>query len=188
MSKMSVADKITYFATILRNKRSRERSLGLEMRLFRLNLELLQWINGIDHDSAAVRDKYTVSVLRMVKEIHDLKSLTPTISKILASVFSALGFSNYAETFIGSSSEEDKPLNFQFVKLVKSKTRVPYHEYMAITEHPVVWQLRRFGEFMDRSMNSRPDPRVKFEPDGWQRRVLDAIDDDRSLLVVGKSI
>jgi len=34
-------------------------------------------------------------------------------------------------------------------------------------------------------MDSSPDRRVSFEPDAWQRRVLDGIDQNKSLLVVG---
>jgi len=57
---------------------------------------------------------------------------------------------------------------------------------MHISENPVVWQLRLFGEYMDRSMGSRPDPRVSFEPDAWQRDVLDCLDmGNCSALVVG---
>ncbi|KAF8749234.1 P-loop containing nucleoside triphosphate hydrolase protein [Rhizoctonia solani] len=41
-----------------------------------------------------------------------------------------------------------------------------------------------YGTFMDRSMDSAPDPRVGFEPDGWQRKVLDRIDRSESTLVV----
>jgi hypothetical protein len=37
---------------------------------------------------------------------------------------------------------------------------------------------------MDRSFDSRPDERVKFEPDAWQREVLDKLDRDDSVLVV----
>ena len=58
---------------------------------------------------------------------------------------------------------------------------------MTTSEHPVVWQMRVFGDFMDRSMNSEPDPRVPFEPDEWQRRVLDCLDRRESVLVVGMS-
>ena len=37
---------------------------------------------------------------------------------------------------------------------------------------------------MDRSFDSKPDDRVKFEPDKWQRDVLDKLDRDESVLVV----
>ena len=59
---------------------------------------------------------------------------------------------------------------------------------MKIMEHPVVWQLRFFGDYMDRSMDSLPDPRVSFEADAWQRRVLDGIDQNKSLLVVANPL
>lgn len=35
-------------------------------------------------------------------------------------------------------------------------------------------------------MDSRPDSRVAFDPDAWQAEVLDSIDANSSLLVVGK--
>jgi ATP-dependent RNA helicase DDX60 len=55
---------------------------------------------------------------------------------------------------------------------------------MAIEETPVRWQLRLFGQYLDRSFDSRPDPRVSFFPDAWQRDVLDKLDRDESILVV----
>lgn len=58
------------------------------------------------------------------------------------------------------------------------------YPWMRIHEDPVHWQLRVFGEHMDRSFDSRPDDRVKFEPDAWQRKVLDKLDRDESVLVV----
>ena len=37
---------------------------------------------------------------------------------------------------------------------------------------------------MDRNLDSAPDPRVSFQPDGWQRKVLDELDGGRSVFVV----
>jgi hypothetical protein len=45
------------------------------------------------------------------------------------------------------------------------------------------FQLMHFGPYMDRNMDSAPDDRVTFEPDGWQRKVLDEIDADNSVFV-----
>jgi len=58
------------------------------------------------------------------------------------------------------------------------------YPWMAIGEDPVDWQLRVFGEHMDRSFDSQKDHRVKFEPDRWQREVLDKLDAEESVLVV----
>ncbi|KAL4807595.1 DEAD/DEAH box helicase [Aspergillus unguis] len=50
---------------------------------------------------------------------------------------------------------------------------------------PTEFQLIHAGPYMDRSMGSASDPRVQdFEPDKWQREVLDEIDARRSLFVV----
>jgi hypothetical protein len=46
------------------------------------------------------------------------------------------------------------------------------------------FQLVYGGPYLDRNFDSSPDTRVPFEPDGWQRKVLDEIDADRSVLVV----
>lgn len=46
------------------------------------------------------------------------------------------------------------------------------------------FQLEHCGPYMDRSFDSAPDSRVSFSPDAWQRKVLDAIDADHSLLVI----
>jgi hypothetical protein len=50
---------------------------------------------------------------------------------------------------------------------------------------PAEFQLLEAGPYLDRTMGSAPDPRVQdFEPDEWQRGVLDQIDARRSLFVV----
>ena len=46
------------------------------------------------------------------------------------------------------------------------------------------FQLLHCGPYMDRNLDSAPDPRVPFQPDGWQRRVLDDLDALKSVFVV----
>ncbi|KOS20292.1 putative helicase [Escovopsis weberi] len=46
------------------------------------------------------------------------------------------------------------------------------------------FQLEHGGPFMERRFDSQPDDRVPFDPDAWQRKVLDSIDADNSLLVL----
>lgn len=46
------------------------------------------------------------------------------------------------------------------------------------------FQMDYCGPYLERSFDPAPDSRVAFQPDAWQRKVLDAIDDDKSLLVV----
>ena len=183
MSKLTNAQKVWQMKGLFRNKKSEEQAMGAEMRLYRIQLEIFMWLEEADSDSPSIRDKYTVAIMRMSREMCSRRHMTPTISKALKSVIRALGFADYSTGLLDDCETlPDKPLNFKFKKLTSST-----YDVLHIKEHPIVWQLRLFGEYMDRSMDSAPDPRVQFEPDAWQREVLDCIDADHSLLVVGES-
>lgn len=194
MSKLSTRSRAAHLEGLSRNKkRSEEPSASLEIAMYSIHLDFLLWIEdqGVSSPSSVLQDSYSVSIVRKAKALgdqSDLRPLTPAISNILKSIFHVLGFEDHMPRMSISTDSPDRSLSFEFVKLTKSKTGSPVHKFMKITEHPVVWQLRLFGEHMDRSMDSRPDPRVKFEPDAWQRQVLDSIDRRESLLVVGKLI
>ncbi|KZP15488.1 P-loop containing nucleoside triphosphate hydrolase protein [Athelia psychrophila] len=187
MKKMAPAAKQGHLDALVRNKRSEEPAFAVEMHLYRLNFELQAWILEAEPQSPAVRDKYTLYAMRAIKAILDRQTITPTVLKVISTVLVALGFEDhihFLQEQCSSTMQEDRPLSFDFMKLVKSKTKAPIHEFMHITEDPAVWQLRLFGEFMDRSMDSQADRRVEFHPDAWQRDALDCIDDECSLLVV----
>ncbi|KAI0073118.1 P-loop containing nucleoside triphosphate hydrolase protein [Panus rudis PR-1116 ss-1] len=191
MSHMSTAQKVAHLDVLMRNSKraSGNNWLSIEMRLYDLNLDFTRWLEHPEAESAKVRDQFTVTIMRKVKAISEAGGLFLAALKILASVLVALGFEDLLETLVDNSPnarEDDKhKLHFEFVKLVKSKTGSPVYKWMRITEDSVVWQLRLFGEYMDRSMDSQPDSRVPFYPDAWQRKVLDCLDDDgHSVLVV----
>ncbi len=128
--------------------------------------------------------------MRVVKELYTHDFLTETTLGVLASIMAALGFTDHIAPLEDDTShrlQPDRDLGFSFVKLLKSKSHKPVYKFMAIKEDSVIWQLRVFGEYMDRSMDSAPDPRVGFQPDAWQREVLDCLDQPKSsLLVVGE--
>ena len=48
----------------------------------------------------------------------------------------------------------------------------------------IQFQLEYCGPYFDRNLDSAPDSRVPFQPDGWQRRVLDELDAQNSVFVV----
>ena len=186
MSSMSVTQQATYLKALFQNKRSEEPSVRLEMQLYQLHLEFMQWINDADRESDVVRDQRTVAIVRLVKDICDGTQLNPIAAKLLKTAFHVVGFDEYIPAIIEKiETEADKRLSFKPVKLVSSRTKESHYPYMRIQEDPVLWQLRLFGQFMDRSMDGLPDRRVSFIPDAWQRKVLDGIDSNHSLLVVG---
>lgn len=167
------------------NPRTAKGWLRDEVLLYRLHLTILKWAAQVnDQDTDPVRDHYTVVIMRIVKELSESSQLTPTIHQAISAVLTVLGFESFVTPPDGL--QLDRPLCFKFVKLIRSKTGRSLYEFMRITEDPVTWQLRLFGEFMDRSMGSKPDPRVSFAPDAWQLNVLDCLDRNESIFVVGR--
>lgn len=185
-SKTSVSSVEKSLSDLKRNPRSTEPLVATELALYRLHRLFNHWILGPDRESATVRDKYSITALCTIKDIREINYRTVEIHKCVRDVLNVLELSPYASTLmVASATQDDRPLSFKFIKLVKSKTQESLHAFMGIEEHPIEWQLRVFGEYMDRSMDSQVDPRVHLKPDAWQREVLDAIDDNKSLLVVG---
>ncbi|KJK62905.1 hypothetical protein P875_00034257 [Aspergillus parasiticus SU-1] len=77
------------------------------------------------------------------------------------------------------SARSKRPLSFQFAAITSTKVDVN------IGLSTLEFQLTQAGPYLDRSMGSAPDPRVyDFEPDKWQREILDQIDARKSLFVV----
>ena len=189
MSNMTLSNKMELMTSLSRNTSIDAPEILLEMQLFRVHLEIELWLEDAERESPQVRNRYTISIMNMVKDISLMGILTPSVKNALSTVLNVLGFGVYTPTLLSATKSVDRrKLGFRFTKLVDSKSDKPLHPFMAITEHPVIWQLLFFGQFMDRSMDSSPDRRVSFEPDAWQRRVLDGIDQNKSLLVVGKSL
>ncbi|GAA5898544.1 hypothetical protein JCM6882_007811 [Rhodosporidiobolus microsporus] len=80
--------------------------------------------------------------------------------------------------------DERSKLSFHYCSLIDKDEGEVLYDWMEIEEDPLEWQLRMLGEFMARELDSQPDARVNFEPDAWQREVLDNIDEDKSMLIV----
>ena len=71
-------------------------------------------------------------------------------------------------------STKDDTLPFEFPK--STKIRIP-----CSTEE---FQLRFCGPYMEKALDAKEDDRVQFIPDGWQRRVLDILDKNESVVAV----
>ena len=61
---------------------------------------------------------------------------------------------------------------------------IPKDNEFAIDIDDREFQLLHCGPYMDRNLDSAPDSRVPFQPDGWQRQVLDDLDAQKSVFVV----
>ncbi|KAJ7157241.1 hypothetical protein C8R46DRAFT_1004148 [Mycena filopes] len=186
MARLSTDAKVEKIQGLFRNKRSDESMLGLEMRLYLLNLTILQWIESTGAESPSVCDHFTLAIMKQVKALCDRQTLTASAADIVKTVLAALGFAAASAGLVQTDPEHvpDRPISFSFQKLFSRSTKKPQYPFMKINEDPVDWQLRCFGDLMDRSMDGARDDRVSFTPDAWQRDVLDCIDRNFSVLVI----
>lgn len=108
-----------------------------------------------------------------LQEISISKMCTPDVIKAVQSLTTRLKLPTL-DIVVG---EPSRPLPFVFnSKVARLSSK--------IVSDSRVMQLEYGGPYMDRRFDSKPDSRVPFEPDAWQREVLDSIDAQDSLLVV----
>ncbi|KAL1741542.1 hypothetical protein HDZ31DRAFT_84764 [Schizophyllum fasciatum] len=159
MSALTVEGKLAYLDQLNRNK-TEEPWQGSEIRMLRVDLLLRSWIDEPDRICANIRDKYTLKVMRLIVDLCARKVITKAMMNKIKDVLTVLGFAAHIDHLLPDDSQlEDMKMTFKFIDLL-------------------------WGEYMDRSIDGADDPRVGFRPDAWQRRVLDAIDRDSSLLVI----
>lgn len=161
-----------YLTTL--NTDLKRNTLEAEVRLYMLNALLSPWL-------AACKNNDKSGALNIAALIFDTLSsfskfsrpITVTISKCLQTVYKELAFPKLPIP----QPEGDRPLSFKFALDSSVKS-------LALPISQNEFQLLHCGPYFDRSIDSAPDPRVPFEPDAWQRKVLDEIDAKRSLLVI----
>jgi len=168
-----------------------EPAIALEYQLYMIHLQLQSWIaQGSDGQGGQpVHDSFTVQLLLLVSKAYKAPGHTTATVTALNSVLTAIGLKAYIpglSSTATTSEDVDRRLSFKFEKLLKSSGSAVHKWMHIVNEDPILWQLRVFGDYMDRSLDSRPDKRVPFEPDAWQRKVLNALDADESVLVVGE--
>lgn len=105
------------------------------------------------------------------------KEVTKTVGTLTNEVLAALKLP--VLTF--PTSTNDRKLPFTIGALRKAKLE---KLDLSLPQASMDFQLNYCGPYFDRSVDAAPDARVPFQPDGWQRKVLDAIDARKSMLVV----
>ncbi|KAL9602428.1 MAG: hypothetical protein Q9219_001852 [cf. Caloplaca sp. 3 TL-2023] len=108
-----------------------------------------------------------------LRELTTARGLTKTIVNKVKPVIKALKLPDIDFP----STELDRKLSFE--------SDLQLNDVQPVTSSHANFQLQNCGPYMDRNLDSTPDPRVSsFHPDGWQRTVLDELDADRSIFVV----
>ncbi|KAF3913498.1 hypothetical protein AA313_de0209977 [Arthrobotrys entomopaga] len=157
-------------------KGDQESYIYLETKLYRLRILLDLWGQacGISEKEKKEHQNLGALIFDECRHIMASPALTKNIYDIVKNVWIDMGFG--------------KPI---LTTAPKTKEKLPSHldkcrvkPEMRITQSPVAFQLTHSGPYMDRSFGSTPDRRVKFQPDTWQREVLDQIDANNSVFVV----
>ncbi|KAE8548143.1 hypothetical protein EYB25_009937 [Talaromyces marneffei] len=129
-------------------------------------------MNGSEQDGRTLLATHIWSVITRLMKVR--QGISADISKYVSKMCQQLALPP-----VQLEPQVDHPLSF---KLSKEISKAP--QIMAGTD-PVEFQLLYGGPFMDRSIDSLPDPRTPdFNPDRWQRDVLDQIDQKKSTFIV----
>lgn len=147
---------------------------GAEVGLYMLSTLLEYWIRV-----ARVKERdhglgLAALIWHLVKTIPSQGNLTKTIVVQLELTKKTLGL----PLVLPEAPASDRALPFKFALPATTA------DSLAIKLSSKDFQLLHCGPYLDRSIDSAPDARVEFEPDGWQRKVLDGIDANKSLFVV----
>lgn len=147
-------------------------SIGAEVSLYACNV--LAAILETAGDAPQTRQSLTALIWSIVRSVNNSNLSAPT-AKMLNILASSLKVP--ADFTTDPSSPATRKLPFSCV--FDAKNGVPN-----LAPVDLDFQLHHCGPFLERSFDPAPDPRVPFNPDGWQRNVLNAIDADKSLFVV----
>ncbi|KAH8433897.1 putative DEAD/DEAH box helicase [Aspergillus melleus] len=145
-----------------------------EVLLYIIDTLIHIWLDECNSNRKADSLHIPALIWHTILQIQNKRGVTESIAKCVNNTIKTLEF-----PAISVPSEGKRPLSFSFISLSASKTN------LSIELSPIDFQLTHAGPYLSRSMGSAPDPRVHdFEPDQWQREILDQIDAKKSLFVV----
>ncbi|KAK5136723.1 hypothetical protein LTR08_002376 [Meristemomyces frigidus] len=150
-------------------------TVGAEVELYILSCVLQYWIDACRREEQVERIEVGALVWHLAGNITKSKGLTKTIVSNVELTVSTLGLPPVPK--VSTDGMGDRKLAFMFAL----PARV---ESLAVNVPSKEFQLLHCGPYLQRDFDSKPDSRVEFNPDGWQRRVLDGIDANESVFVV----
>lgn len=160
-----------YLAGLTSDKRT---IVGAEVGLYMLSTLVEYWIQMVKKQDRTQVMGLAALIWHSVKSIPKLGELTKTIVAKMELTRNSLGL----PLELPEAPKSDRSLPFKFA--LPASTADSFSLGLSSQD----FQLLHCGPYLDRSIDSAPDPRVDFEPDGWQRKVLDGIDANKSMFVV----
>ncbi|KAI5815299.1 hypothetical protein BZA77DRAFT_282187 [Pyronema omphalodes] len=148
-----------------------------EIRLFKIQLFQKRWATLANTEERRLGYSIVAALFEEARQLLMSSSLTARIKSILTKVFAKLRIA-LPPCLLTDQQLSQRDLIFS------TAWDGTLNENMKLNMTSTEFQLLHFGPYMDRNMDSKPDDRVSFHPDRWQREVLDEIDNDNSVLVV----
>lgn len=152
-----------------------------EARLCKLQLLQRIWTGYCRRGEREMGYPATAVLFDEARKILTSVGLTQKVHAIIANIFESLGIVMLPSTTVVKTLP-DRKLGAFFDSMWNGKSETPDTTKLGMSSEE--FQLLHCGPWMDRNMDSKQDVRVPFEPDGWQRKVLDLLDGDHSALVV----
>ncbi|KAI1820932.1 hypothetical protein F4861DRAFT_32189 [Xylaria intraflava] len=151
-----------------------EAVIGPEISLYLCDTLYRAWVEQLTRSSSGQALDLGSLLFNQVMRTARMPNLTKEITAVLRILGSTVGILN-----IESSDQQMISRSLSFETRISENSSLPVLPLAARD-----FQLMHCGPFLERSFDSRKDDRVPFEPDAWQRSVLDSIDADDSLLVI----
>ncbi|KAG0438022.1 hypothetical protein DMUE_3348 [Dictyocoela muelleri] len=79
--------------------------------------------------------------------------------------------------------KEPKSLNKDSTKENHDNFKKSLKEEYEINDFDLTFQMKHAGDKLERTLESQYDPRVLFKPDGWQIKLLDIVDQNKSAVI-----
>lgn len=150
-------------------------TFGSECELYMMSALLQRWINLCQGKEKNKHIELTALIWHHCRNITRTKTVTKEIISAVDLTIKTLGLPPTPPRSTDGLTQRKLAFTFALPSKVTSlSVELPNKEY----------QLRYCGPYLDRNFDSAPDPRVDFQPDGWQRKVLDAIDANQSVFAV----
>ncbi|KAK6440119.1 hypothetical protein LTR95_003663 [Oleoguttula sp. CCFEE 5521] len=162
-----------YLATV---RKEWKEVVEAEVRLYMLHCLVQFWLEACRQKEQQRRIELVALIWDVARAVMKSDGLTKTIVSCVDMTSKALNLPPMPPAPV-MDGLPDRKLAFKFALPTKV-------ESTAIQESATDFQLLHCGPYLERSFDSAPDSRVEFNPDGWQRRVLDGIDANKSLFVV----
>lgn len=172
-SRMRYKKAKDYLLTVRRDWRD---VIEAEVRLYMVSSLVQYWVDACRRKEQDRRIEVLPLIWDTATAVLKSSGLTKTIVSNVELTVKTLKLPPVPETS-DTASLPDRKLVFQFALPAKADS-------MAVTGESKEFQLMHCGPYLERSFDSKPDNRVEFQPDGWQRRVLDGIDANKSMFVV----